>query len=203
MVRLYITRHGETVWNTQKRMQGHKDSPLTEKGIHQAEQLARKLADIQLDAVYASSSGRTIQTARILAGDRKTPVIPLDELREISLGEWEGRTFEEVEAENPEQYRNFWECPHRYEPSGGEGFPDIRRRIGEILSTLVSRHDGGNLLVVTHAVALKTIMAIVENKDWKDLWTGAFIHPTSLSELEYENGVWKAVKWGDISHYEE
>ena len=203
MTRLYITRHGETLWNTQKRMQGHLDSELTDTGKKQAKQLSKALEEVELDAVYSSSSGRTMQTARIIAGNRNIPVIPMDSLREMGLGEWEGQVFTEVQKNYPEQYKNFWEAPHLYIPAGGEEFTDIRNRIGDTLQSVISRHEGGNIMLVTHAISLKTIMMIVENRELKDLWGGGFVHPTSLSVIEYDYNRWKVIKWGDISHYEE
>lgn len=203
MIRLYITRHGETLWNTQKRMQGHLDSELTDIGKRQAQQLSGALEEVEFEAVYSSSSGRTLQTAQIVAGKRSIPIIPLDSLREINLGEWEGQVFTEVEKNYPEQYKNFWELPHLYTPTGGEEFSDVKKRIGGTLQTLASRHDGKNIMIVTHAVALKIIMMIAENKEMKDLWSGAYVHPTSLSVIEYANGLWNVIKWGDISHYGE
>ncbi len=202
MLRLYITRHGETIWNTLKRMQGQKNSELTLKGIQQAAQLAKALETVEFEAVYSSSSGRTMQTAQIIAGKRNIPVIPMDSLREINLGKWEGMIASDVEREYPVEYRSFWELPHLYEPVGGETFSDVADRIEKTLALLVERHCDGNVLVVTHAVSLKIITLIVEKKELKDLWNGAYMHPTNLSMLEYENDGWKVVKWGDISHYD-
>jgi broad specificity phosphatase PhoE len=201
MTRLYIIRHGETIWNTQKRMQGHLDSELTDTGKRQAQLLSRALEDIEFEAVYSSSSGRTLQTAQILVGKRSLPIIPMDSLREIDLGKWEGQIFTEVEKNYPEQFKNFWELPHLYIPAGGEEFSDIIKRAGDTLQALISRHDGKNIMLVTHTVTLKAIRMIVENKELKDLWSGAYIQPTSLSVAEYDNGQWNAIKWGDISHY--
>lgn len=202
MLKLFITRHGETIWNTQKRMQGHKDSELTEKGRQQAAKLAKALENVEFETVYSSSSGRTMQTSQIIAGKRNIPVIPMDSLREINLGEWEGRTTSDVEREYPIESRNFWEFPHLYEPVGGESFSDAADRIEKTLGLLAERHSEGNVLVVTHAVSLKLITLIVEHKEMKDLWNGAYVHPTSLSIIEYGNDGWKAVKWGDTSHYD-
>lgn len=203
MTRLYLIRHGETLWNTQKRMQGHLDSELTDTGKRQAQLLSGALEDVEFEAVYSSSSGRTLQTAQIIAGKRGIPIIPMDSLREINLGEWEGQVFTEVEKNYPEQYKNFWESPHFYIPAGGEEFSEVKKRIGDTLQTLISRHDGKNIMLVTHTISLKTIMMIVENKELKDLWSGAYVHPTSLSVIEYDNGRWNVIKWGDISHYGE
>ncbi len=202
MVRLYITRHGETLWNTQKKMQGHKNSELTDKGKQQAAQLGKALENVELEAVYSSSSGRTIQTSQIFVGQRSIPIIPMDTLMEMSLGKWEGMIFSDVEREYPVEFKNFWEFPHLYKPDGGENFTDVIARLGNVLKLLAERYDGKNVMVVTHAIALKLIMMIVEHKELKELWSGAFIHPTSLSIIEGSSNSWKAVKWGDVSHYD-
>lgn len=202
MIRLYIARHGETVWNVQRRMQGQKNSELTDRGRQQAALLSKTLEDVEFETAYSSSSERALQTARIIVGNRNIPIIPQDSLREINFGKWEGMNACDVEKGYPEQYKNFWEFPHLYEPVGGESFDDIINRLGEVLEMLTNRHKKGNILVVTHAVALKTIALIVEKKELKDFWSGTFIHPASLSIIEHDGTGWKAVKWGDISHYE-
>jgi probable phosphoglycerate mutase len=93
---LFLTRHGETIWNTKKMMQGWKDSPLTEKGIDQARKLANRLTDVTLDGIYSSTSNRAIATAEIIKGERSLKVMKLDSLRELSFGDWEGKNLKKT-----------------------------------------------------------------------------------------------------------
>src|SRR5690625_7493165 len=79
---VYLTRHGETVWNTKKLMQGWKDSPLTDKGVKQARQLSLRLSDVPLNAIYSSTSDRAVNTAEIIKRERPLIVIKIDNLRE-------------------------------------------------------------------------------------------------------------------------
>ncbi|WP_253896081.1 histidine phosphatase family protein [Solibacillus sp. R5-41] len=72
---LYLTRHGETVWNTKKLMQGWKDSPLTDNGIKQASQLSERLSNVTLSAIYSSTSKRAVQTAEIANAERNLEVL--------------------------------------------------------------------------------------------------------------------------------
>lgn len=83
---VYLTRHGQTEWNVQQRMQGHQDSPLTPLGVQQAEWLGKGLREVPLDAVYASSSPRTLRTAEIILGERGIPVTACDEFKELCMG---------------------------------------------------------------------------------------------------------------------
>jgi broad specificity phosphatase PhoE len=73
MIKLYITRHGETIWNTEKRMQGWLDSNLTENGKKNAEALGERLKDIEFEAIYSSPSQRTKTTTELVKGDRAIP----------------------------------------------------------------------------------------------------------------------------------
>ncbi len=86
MIRLFVTRHGETVWNTQKKLQGWKDSDLTEKGINNALSLGNRLKDVAFDAIYASPSKRTLHTADLIKGNKALSIVENERLREISLG---------------------------------------------------------------------------------------------------------------------
>ncbi len=82
MTKLYITRHGETLWNTEGRMQGWNDSPLTDLGIKQAEWLRERIKDLKIDVIYSSPSGRAYNTAEIIKGNRELQVIKHDGYRE-------------------------------------------------------------------------------------------------------------------------
>lgn len=204
MTRLYLTRHGQTVWNVEHRIQGQQDSPLTGLGKEQAKWLGDRLNDAGLDVIFSSSSGRAIRTAEIIRGTRKIPIILSDNLREISVDAWEGMVNTEVERIYPEEHRNFWHFPHRYQPvAGGESFFQLYSRLSNEVEKIISNYTGKNILIVTHATALKTLMAYFENKELKDLWTGPFMKPTCLNLVEIENGHRKVILEGDISHYQE
>jgi probable phosphoglycerate mutase len=91
---LYITRHGQTEWNVQGRLQGHLDSPLTELGVIQAEQLADSLVNVEFDVIYSSPSLRTVRTADMIRGERPIDITIEDKLREIPWvhgKEWNSR----------------------------------------------------------------------------------------------------------------
>ena len=129
--RIYLTRHGQTEWNLQKRMQGHKNSDLTALGKEQAKALGLRMKDVELNAIYTSSLPRAMQTAELIRGKNGIPVIPDDNLREIYLGCWEGMLFDEVEKKYPAQFDNFWNHPEKYVPVDGESFNDLRIRVGK------------------------------------------------------------------------
>lgn len=95
-LKLYITRHGQTEWNIENRLQGWRDSNLTEKGIEDAVNLSERLKDVDFTHIYTSTQKRAIETAKILRRKRDIKIIELDELKEIGFGEWEGIEKEEL-----------------------------------------------------------------------------------------------------------
>ncbi|WP_042351932.1 histidine phosphatase family protein [Bacillus massiliigorillae] len=203
MLRLYVTRHGETVWNTQRRLQGWKDSPLTEKGIHHAKLLGNRLQDVEFQAVYSSPSNRTVTTTECILENRTQSIMTDDSLREIHMGHWEGQTEDELDEHDVAMYQSFFYAPHRFEATTGESFTDVENRVVQILNRITSENDEGNILVVTHTVIIKILLKYVKNIPLENLWEPPYIHDTSLTVLEIDNGQMNFVMEGDISHREQ
>ncbi|WP_432409555.1 histidine phosphatase family protein [Wukongibacter sp. M2B1] len=201
MTKLYMTRHGQTKWNSEGRMQGQKDSKLTELGEEQAKWLGERLNDIDLDIIISSSSERAFRTAEMIRGERNIEIITNDNLKEMNFGEWQGQLHEEIKAIWPEEYKNFWEFPHLYTPSEGESFLELIERVSDEVEKIISKYEGKNILLVAHGIVLKGLIAYFENKDLKDFWKGAFMHSTCLNIVEIKNSSRKIVLQGDISHY--
>lgn len=200
MLRLYITRHGETEWNIQKRMQGWKNSNLTERGIANAKALGKSLSEIQFNRVYCSPLDRTRHTAELILAGRDIEVIYDDNLKEINLGEIEGKNQEEANEIYPEFGSHFWENPHLYKAKSGEDFYEVRERVVSTLERIIKENLSGNVLIVTHGVVLKTIHSFFKNLPMERLWDPPFIYDTSLTIVEVEHSKYKILVEGDISH---
>lgn len=200
MLNIYLVRHGETEWNIEKRLQGWQDSNLTEKGIEDANALHDHLIDIKFDAIYSSSSKRAFKTAEIIAGNRKLEVIADNNLREISLGDWEGKTTLEIEQLDPNEYYNFMKAPHLYNRKDLETFAHVQNRALKTINKIVKEKKTGNILLVTHAITLKTIMAYFEKRPLANLWDPPYIQNTSVSLIQIENDQPNILLYGDTSH---
>ncbi|TCT17224.1 putative phosphoglycerate mutase [Natranaerovirga pectinivora] len=201
MTRLYITRHGQTEWNVEGRLQGQKDSKLTELGESQAIWLGESLKDVEIDIIISSSSGRAMKTAELIRGNRDIEIMSNDNLREIHLGEWEGQLHLEIEKHSPDEQKNFWNFPHLYKIKDGETFQQVFDRVTNEIERVLLDFQGKNILVVTHAVVLKSLITYFENKEIKDLWSGKFMNSTCLNIVEIKNDSRKFVLQGDTSHY--
>lgn len=143
MTWLYLTRHGQTEWNVENRFQGWSDSPLTEKGIRQAKDLAKRLRGISFDAIYSSPAGRALQTAEILRDGRDIEIREHPDLREMGLGDWEGMRSEEIEARFPADFARFWKAPHRFRSKRGEAYTDVQKRAISVMEAILRDHPGG------------------------------------------------------------
>ncbi|ERI93081.1 phosphoglycerate mutase family protein [Clostridiales bacterium oral taxon 876 str. F0540] len=200
MLRLYITRHGETEWNIQGRMQGWKNSNLTAKGVSNAKALGESLKGVEFKKVYCSPLDRTRHTAELILSGRDIPVVYDENLREIHLGQLEGLNQEEIKEIYPEFGSHFWESPHLYKAKSGEDFYKVRERVLKVLDRIMSENTEGNILIVTHGVVLKTFHAYFKNLPMEKLWDPPFIYDTSLTIVEIQDGKSKVVIEGDISH---
>ena len=206
MIRLYITRHGQTEWNTKKRFQGHKDSELTPLGERQAFWLSERIKDLKIQKVYSSPIKRAHRTAGILVGDRGIEIENIDGLKEMNFGLWEGMDEEQLTREYPIQFYNFWNSPHNYTPFGGETYEQVKARAVRELENIIKRHYGKdeNILIVVHGVVLKLLLSHIEGTKLEQLWDPPYIQPASLSIVEYdENHGFNVVEKADISHYKE
>ncbi len=152
---LVLVRHGETDWNRQRRFQGHADQPLNDAGRSQARELAGRLRDEPVTALYTSPLRRASETAQILATGFGLEARTLDALLEIDVGAWEGLTVDEVRERYPDRadqdWRSGWE--------DGETYDELEQRVVPALIELGSRHGGGHVLAVTHAGPLRAAIA--------------------------------------------
>jgi probable phosphoglycerate mutase len=157
--RIFLVRHGETEWNTQNRLQGNKDSPLTLRGIRQAHQVKKSLERFSIDQAYVSPLKRARVTAEIILQDRKLEAAVKDQLREINLGPWEGKTRQETALSHPDAYKAFWERPDLFNLLGADTFPELQDRMVKELEQIFIHGNNKNILVVSHWIAIKVALA--------------------------------------------
>lgn len=200
MLNLYIVRHGETEFNVEKRMQGRLDSPLTQRGIDNAISLSKQLKDVKFEKIYASPSPRAYKTAELIKGERDTQIQIDNELREMNLAGWEGKSKEELEQLYPEENDIFWNKPQLFKPVDGESFQQVQDRVVEAINKLISENDEGNILIITHSVVIKTIITFYMKYPMEKLWSPPYIYDTSVTLLTVQNGEIKLGLMGDISH---
>lgn len=202
---IYFVRHGETVWNTQKRFQGLSDSPLTEKGIEQAKLLSKKLENINFDKFYSSPLKRANDTAKLIRGNRNQEIEIFDDFKEISMGEMEGIQHEEFKKIYPQQQNDFYFDPVNYNPKiyGGESFLEVRERVINGLEKFINLNkDYERVLVVSHGATLKTLFHYLKGTELDELKEEKVPRNTSYTIVKYENKKFEIIDFSNISHLE-
>ena len=202
---IYFVRHGQTIWNVEKRFQGLSDSPLTELGITQAKLLGKKLKDIKFDKFYSTSLKRANDTANYIKGNREQEVEIFDDFVEISMGDMEGIQQEEFKKLYPEQVKNFFFNQLEYDPSsfGGESFLEVRERVAKGLDKFIDLNkDYERVLVVSHGATLKTLLHYISGKDISTLSDEVIPKNTSYTIVKYENGKFEIIDFSNTSHLE-
>ena len=157
-MKFYFVRHGETDWNVAKKIQGTTDVPLNETGLRQAKALADKLVSehYQIDRVYTSPQLRAAVTPQIAASALGVECIPLQDLVEMDLGEWEGDNWPNIEKTYGET-SYYWNSHRRYvHTPGGECYNDVVKRTLHALEYIMER-ENGNVLVMSHSAILVSL----------------------------------------------
>src|SRR5207302_2395316 len=140
--------HGSSTWNDERRIQGQLDPPLSDKGRDQARLLGARFRDSQVDGFYSSDLARARETAGAIAEQIGRQPEYLPELREVSLGEWEGLRREEIIVSHPEEWSRWVAHPSWDIVPGGEGTEAFEGRVGAAIDGLIGRHRSGRVLVV-------------------------------------------------------
>ena len=156
--RLILIRHGETVWNTERRVQGRKDSALTTNGIEQAAALQEYLAAVTVDCCYSSSRHRALQTARVALAKKTVRIVHDQRLSEIYLGCWEGKDIFALETEYPADYVMFFNGASDINFGGGESLAQVQQRVMSALEEYARKHTGKTVVVFSHGMAIATAL---------------------------------------------
>ncbi len=156
---ILLARHGECRGNTDGLFRGRMDFPLNDRGRTQAEELAGAIAPLQPSAVYSSPLLRAVETAEACGRRCSLPVLIEEGFNNISLGPWEGRPKTEIAREFPHAWRLWLEDPEKLEIEGGETLQLVLSRSMDSLNSLVTRHRGETILLVTHRTVIKPLFA--------------------------------------------
>jgi 2,3-bisphosphoglycerate-dependent phosphoglycerate mutase len=197
--KLIVVRHGETLWNREKRMQGTTDTPLSDVGRAQARALGRKLSGQGFTALYASDLARARETAAIIAEHTGRKLLTDAQLRERSFGIFEGLTAAEIQERFPEEHARFVSRDPDYEVPGGECARRFAERCLGCLSEIAGRHRGEEIVVVTHGLVLDSLYRAAEGLGHGEPRPVPLIN-ASLNFFGHGAGRWRLVLWGDVDH---
>ena len=199
--RIIAVRHGETAWNVDTRLQGHLDIALNTTGIWQAGRVAQALADESVDAVYASDLLRAWQTANAIAHATSSPLAAHRGLRERSFGEFEGKTYAEIETTWPEAAQLWRKREPHWAPPGGESLSTMRERILTTATALAQQHIGGQIVQVAHGGVMDILYRLATGQELQAprSWN---LGNAAINRLLWTPEGFTLVGWADTGHLE-
>jgi|GEM_PF-85945 len=174
--RIYLARHGAlrlpkdgNAPNQGRRYIGQSDIPLSDEGIQQALNLREELRHVHLSAIYSSDLTRCLKTAEIVGEPHQLRPTPRRDLREILLGRWEGKTFNEIKHQYPEEFEERGRDIVHFRPLGGESFLDCTHRALRAFYDILHSTEG-NILIVAHAGVNRILLSQAMGKSLENLF---------------------------------
>lgn len=203
MTRIYLVRHAEAEGNLYRIAHGHYNGIITDRGYQQIAALEKRFEKIHIDAVYASDLFRTRTTARAIYVPKGLPLITRKELREVDMGSWEGRTWQDLSVHEPEQLYNFNRDLSRWHIAGGETAAHVRDRMIAELRRIARDNEGKTVAVVSHGAALRITLGTLQGLSLEELGQTPHGDNTAVSLLEAEGDELKVIFRDDNSHLAE
>ena len=188
---LIFCRHGETDYPENRFYPSESEGGLEEepglnpKGLMQAQRLGKYFAELgALNGIYISPTLRTRQTMEPIVQGRDIPVVILPDLMERGMGQWNGRSAEEIQREDPEGWRRWKTEPLTFTPTGGESLRDLSHRVVKAVGLILDKATGQTVAVVTHGGPIRVATAAalgIPLENCKRL----VIAPGSISRIHY------------------
>jgi broad specificity phosphatase PhoE len=202
MTKVYLVRHGQTAWNLEEVFRGRMDIPLDDTGKQEVHLAGEALKDQTIHAIYSSPLSRSMETAENIAKFQNIPVTPLEAIIDISYGDWEGVSLDDVRKKYPDLYTLWLREPHKVTFPNGESLEQVRTRAMAAINQLIEKHQNETIALVAHRVPNKVIccsMLGIENKNfWRiqqdtastnlfthkdDQWIISFLNDTSYLKV--------------------
>ena len=200
---ILLVRHGQSEGNAGRRFGGHTATPLSQRGLKQAQATAHALASESITAIYSSDLLRATQTAAPLAKLTGLSVIATEAFRERSVGVMEGLTFEDAAQQHPEQYAALLRRDFDHVLTGGESYRQLLDRAWQKLDSVITEHKGGSVAVFSHTgticiLALHLIGAL-DSPELKPVWLSSANCGISRFDLR-DDGFVRVIALNDMRH---
>jgi broad specificity phosphatase PhoE len=199
MVTIILIRHGETDWNKEQVFRGKIDVPLNQTGVAQARALGEALAEIAIDALYASPLARAFETARVLAEGRKRAVRAEEGLSDVDFGLWQGMSKENVKRDYPDLYDTWLTAPQLVTLPRGETLLEVQKRSMAAVQRAIDSNLGKTIAIVSHRVVAKVILCGVLGLDLSRFWH-VKQDTCAINRFEYEQGSYFLTLLNDTCH---
>ena len=204
MTTVILIRHGQSEANVGGFFAGWSNAPLSPLGMRQADTTAEYIVNnYKVNCVYASDLIRAFETGRAIAERFEIKIIPEKGMREISAGDWEMHSFDQLTTEYADEY-DVWlkdignaVCPN------GESVAQLAERIQNTVERIAKENDGKTIVIVTHATPVRVMECICRKLPIAEMRNVPWVSNASVTELQFNSGEWKIVKCGFDDHLTE
>ncbi|MFT9493692.1 alpha-ribazole phosphatase [Anaerosolibacter sp.] len=187
MLELYLVRHGETLSNCQGVYCGWLDVELTDMGIYQAEESAKRLREVPLDLILTSGLNRTRKTAEIINKYHHVEIHSEGRFREMNFGRWEGLSYEEIRYRFPNELKSWEKEWLDYPVPEGESLRQMYGRVKEAIDQLCIDYPQGKILLVSHGGCIRGILSHLIGSGIEDYWKYK-IENCGITKIEIVDG---------------
>ncbi|MHA1941710.1 MAG: histidine phosphatase family protein [Candidatus Hodarchaeales archaeon] len=210
-MKIYLIRHGESTANQKKAFQGWNDVHLSKNGFEQGKLLDKyfKANDITFTKIFSSPLIRAVETANSFRTQSSFPEITtLDGLKSINVGDWSGKTIEEIQSLFPTLYNNWKTTPERFRFPGGETISEVLKRARASFEHILYQEAflEGNIAIVAHMITIKVLMLWMMQVEINKIWDPMFSVPntgfvifTAIKDSSVRNYSFTKVKMKDTT----
>lgn len=199
-MKLTLVRHGETVWNKEKKIQGITDIGLTELGIQQAEKLSLALREEGFDSIITSPLKRAHDTAKAIGRFHPVPIRVEKDLSELNAGELEGLSYPDLVQRYPDFLREWTSDHSSVTMPNGESLQEVQDRVWPIIEKTIDKCQ--NALVVSHSFVIITIICKVQSLHLSES-ANIRLNVASRTSMIFENGTSSIIAFNDTAHLQD
>lgn len=188
---IYIVRHGETLWNKDKKLQGSTDIELNENGRLLAQKTGEALADTAIDIIYSSPLKRAYETATLIRNGRDIEIVTDSRIKELCFGYFEGQNFLELIKDESLSFNHFFNKPELYvAPTDGESLEQLVARATSFMTEVIEplAKSKKRVMIVAHGALNKAIMSYIKKGPVSEFWSGGLQGNCNVIILDYTDG---------------
>ena len=200
MTRIFLIRHAEAEGNLYRIAHGQYDGLITDRGYRQIEVLRRRFEHEHIDAVYSSDLFRARTTAKAIYEPKGLPLHLEPAFREIHMGIWEGRLWQELNTGFEEQMFYFNRKLDQFGVEGSETCQQVLDRFLPALRNLGEKHDGETVAVFSHGAAVRMVLGTLQGLPLSEVGETPHGDNTAVALIEYDKGEFRVVYMNDNSH---
>ena len=199
--RFILVRHGESQANLENRFAGQIDIPLTETGRMQAECTGEFLKNEKIDVFFSSELTRAYETACIVAKHHNLPVTKVKGLNEINGGEWENKSYPEIEKYFPDNY-NVWNTTIGLtQCNGGENVLEVQQRVYSTIKKIAEENSGKTVFIGFHGMSLRSFITKITGVSLEKMHSDSvWASNASVTYVDYENGKFTLIEHSYDEH---